>query len=1232
MRILAKGMVLIAVPLVLSAVITTCLYGLLLETDREREIECRNSRAVEPSIAATFSLFDLGSALADFIMKPRERAANKERFKRDLETVRSAEEAVLELDVNPGFATVIRNERNQLQYILEGAAQIFRDLRKQPLSAMMRATEFKLQTTELAYSLLSTTQALINDVLGALKERPAEERKLFLLQLAVLAVGTLASALVGLATARWFIHEIVMRLKTMIANTARLTRGEQLNPPISGADEIAFLDQNFHRMASELAAAKRKEQQLFEDASDVIAVLNEDFTFTALNPASYSVLGFTPSTLVGTSAIELLHDDDKQEAERLLCQVMGNAEPLVFRNRVKHAGGGYVDFEWSVCWSDSNRELCAVAHDVSEEKRIEQKKAEFLSVVSHDVRTPLCSFSALFEMISSQEFGHVPDGVKSAALAARARVDALVQLVNDLLDVEKFAASKMSLTRKLADLEPIADRAVSDIEEAADRKNISIAVDSAALNQKVLIDVSRMTQALSNLIATAVANASEKSVVLVQIGSLDEASRVEITFRMTDADRQPMLDWLNGTTSSAEDAVIDLRLQLSRRIIEAHGGRLTASALTPDNITMVVELAEDAPTKTTTQERKQPEKVTQHGSQTSSSRRRLLGKGLAVVAVPILFQITIWLWLVGLLVQSHNAKQMELERRIVATTAHNSVLLYYKLAMELNLPKSPELWKRFAKTMEEAGDSERQLQQLTTANPQANQLAKEISAKLTPVHAFFAKAKAHVAQYGSSAEVLDVAMDHHRGELDRLPVEVEPIYQRLLQTYPSHGPDEDPDHLAELRKMQGLLLLGSFLCSVVLSAVAAAIFSKHVTKRLQVMSDNMERLKTGRPLNAVVAGNDELTALDEYFHSMEQALREAELRVASVFDNSQDTLCILDRDGNIKAINPSCYRMWKYSPDELSGRNIIALLAGNEKQRFDKTLRDLTTDHPHENFEVVVTAKNGTTQHVSWSLSRAAHGDDIVGIAHDITQSMALREMKAKFVQMIGTRMRAPVEEIRNTAREISSGSLGAVSRDVAERLASVDFGCARLLRLIDNLSTNDRTENESSHQGTRFTASELFEETRNAVDAFAQSKGIKLSIAKNDDHVMYGDLDKLSRVCVNLVSNAIKFSSASSVVQVYSVIDGVFVRICVNDEGRGIPASEQSRIFEKFAQVQIEDGERSAGTGLGLPICKTIVESYGGAITVTSEEGKGSMFCFTVPIDSRSIAADGKFEYAIKE
>ena len=129
---------------------------------------------------------------------------------------------------------------------------------------------------------------------------------------------------------------------------------------------------------------------------------------------------------------------------------------------------------------------------------------------------------------------------------------------------------------------------------------------------------------------------------------------------------------------------------------------------------------------------------------------------------------------------------------------------------------------------------------------------------------------------------------------------------------------------------------------------------------------------------------------------------------------------------------------------------------------------------------------------------------------------------------------------------------------------------------------------------------------------ADARQITIEMKAAKVD---LNCDEERIIRVLTNLIANAVKFSPDNSKIVVSTTPVGNEILFEVQDQGRGMPAGEQDKIFERYHQVDSSDEAEKKGSGLGLTICKALIEAHRGTIGATSKEGEGSTFWFRIPL-----------------
>lgn len=239
-----------------------------------------------------------------------------------------------------------------------------------------------------------------------------------------------------------------------------------------------------------------------------------------------------------------------------------------------------------------------------------------------------------------------------------------------------------------------------------------------------------------------------------------------------------------------------------------------------------------------------------------------------------------------------------------------------------------------------------------------------------------------------------------------------------------------------------------------------------------------------------------------------------------------------------------------------------------------------------------------------------------VAVFQDVTRWREAEQLKSDFVANVSHELRTPLTSIKEATSLLMDGVVGEISDKQRECLQIAAGECERLARLVDDILELSRIE--SARICLNRTYSSVLSTAKSALESLrrtAENAGISLTIeAPRSIPMLLFDHDRVTQILVNLLGNAIKFTSQGGTVRLVIESGDRFVRIRVIDNGSGIPEGETEKIFEKFYRGDSAVSYAKQGTGLGLPICKALVQLHGGTIGVKSEVGKGTEIHFTLP------------------
>ncbi len=349
-------------------------------------------------------------------------------------------------------------------------------------------------------------------------------------------------------------------------------------------------------------------------------------------------------------------------------------------------------------------------------------------------------------------------------------------------------------------------------------------------------------------------------------------------------------------------------------------------------------------------------------------------------------------------------------------------------------------------------------------------------------------------------------------------------------------------------------------------------------------------------------------------------LKKAENKYASLIENSNDGIVII-QDGVVKFFNSKMGEMMGYGKKEIIDRPFLDFVTEKYRKMVAKKYTDrISGGHPENRYEFEILTKHNKNIPVEINSSSIDYEGRlaIMAIIRDVSKAKEIEKMKSDFVSVASHQLRTPLTGIKWFTELLLKGHTGELTEKQRDFIRQIEISNSRMLSLVDDLLDVSHIES-----GEKFrlvfkneNLSEIFRDLCSEMTNLAKNKNITLDHANVCDLKVVAKVDrtKIIQVFQNILDNAIKYSEAGSTIKVRCNIKGKEVIYSFQDQGKGIPKEQQSKIFERFFRADNVMTTES-GTGLGLYIAKYILDMHDGKIWFDSEENKGSTFYISLPI-----------------
>lgn len=426
------------------------------------------------------------------------------------------------------------------------------------------------------------------------------------------------------------------------------------------------------------------------------------------------------------------------------------------------------------------------------------------------------------------------------------------------------------------------------------------------------------------------------------------------------------------------------------------------------------------------------------------------------------------------------------------------------------------------------------------------------------------------------------------------------------------------------------LLIGGLLGIMGLTVLVLGFITAHNMARrfgqpIEALAKAADQVDEGNfDVTLPVTQGQELGLLTKRFGLMADALRKhqatnvdellaGQQRLQAVLDSIDDGLLIIDRQGRLEHLNPVGQRQLGWDNSRVGISLAEALQRPELEQQLRQVLRGGSLDRPPEDLSLEV---DDESRLLTYSLTPVSHPQGpILGavmVLHDVTEQRAFERVRSEFVLRASHELRTPI-----TGMHMAFGLLRERLKFPAEArendlLDTIGEEMQRLTQLINDLLNFSRYQ--SGLQKLELAPCTVEDLLQRAMDRFttqAQAKAIELVQAlEHPLPRLQADVAQLDRVLDNLLHNAIRHTPQGGRICLQARRHAERVIVSVEDNGEGIAYGQQGRIFEPFVQV----GRKKGGAGLGLALCKEIVQLHGGRMGVLSRPGQGTQFYMALP------------------
>ncbi|MBI3639801.1 MAG: PAS domain S-box protein [Thaumarchaeota archaeon] len=426
---------------------------------------------------------------------------------------------------------------------------------------------------------------------------------------------------------------------------------------------------------------------------------------------------------------------------------------------------------------------------------------------------------------------------------------------------------------------------------------------------------------------------------------------------------------------------------------------------------------------------------------------------------------------------------------------------------------------------------------------------------------------------------------------------------------------------------------------------------RFITNPVRKLRDAADKIVRG-DLNVKISpkGTDEVRDLAISFKSMVNALRKGEelqsaaaAKYKNFYDRTPGLYRTVSLDGIIADCNKSYAERLGYTVEEVIGTHYNKYTAPKDVQALTHSFETWKMTGIFKNIEIWLRTKDGSTFPTLFTVNNLYdEKGNVIGctaIIKDIseiyetrnklekdaimklqfTEIKNMEKLKDEFASMMTHELKTPLAPIMGHCEMLKEPALlGNLNQIQLDSIDKIHQNALRLERLIGDVMLAQRLEvGQMNFDKQKFEVTKLMNEAYNDYSQVMKENQIKFVNSTQENLSLWSDKNRVRQVIDNLIQNAIDFTSKNDgMIEIGARSEDSKIVFYIKDNGIGIPKDAQFNMFKKFYQVDASHRRKHSGTGLGLVICKGIIEGLGGEIKFESESGKSTIFYFSIPVE----------------